>query len=102
MKIIIFTMLLLISIACFAQSPSPAGAVTGTTVTTLPSSGLVGGLLSPSTVAGIISLVLCLNVALSAIQQMFSNLSKQEPSWLTDVSGIVLKIAKYLGSNPNA
>lgn len=58
---------------------------------------LVGGGL----IAMIVLIVSCLNIILSAVQQIFAKLSKAEPGWLQSVSSVVLAVAKYLGSNPN-
>jgi hypothetical protein len=51
-------------------------------------------------IAEIIVIVGCLNILLSAVQQIFAKLSQQEPSWLVSVSKVVLSVVQYLGSNP--
>ena len=57
-------------------------------------------LFSVSTLASIALIISCLNIVLSAIQEIFAKLAKSEPGWLQSLSAIVLKIAQYLGSNP--
>jgi hypothetical protein len=51
-------------------------------------------------VAAVLLVVGCLNVVLSAVQQVLAKLSVQEPGWLTTVSTALLKVAQWLGSNP--
>ena len=46
------------------------------------------------------AVVVCVNSILSAIQILFTALSKQEPSWLTSMCKFVLSVSQFLGSNP--
>ena len=97
MKLMIFITLLFVSVIAFSQAPVTAPVSTTTTVT-VPSTS--SSLFSPAIIAGIVSIVLCLNIALSAAQQIFTQLGKQEPSAMTSVSSMIAKVATYLGSNP--
>lgn len=86
----VFSALILLPMIAFCQAASPT-----------PAPAVATPFLSASMIALIVAIVASLNVALSAIQQIFSNFAKQEPSWLTSFSKIVLNVAKYLGSNPS-
>ena len=71
----------------------------GLPVTSAPASA------APAVTAGFIGILVAiiagLNVLLSAVQQIFSNLAKTEPGWLQSTSSVILSVSKYLGSNPN-
>jgi len=57
-------------------------------------------MISASLIASVLAIVVCANIILSAVQQVFAKLSKTEPGWLQSVSKWALVIAQYLGSNP--
>lgn len=76
----------------FAQS---APVQTGGTVS------VVSPLISAALIASVCSIVVCLNIALSAVQQIFAKLAKTEPGALQQISSVVAKIAQYIGSNPS-
>lgn len=78
-----------------ATSASPASAAIAAPTTTPVASA------TPALVGVVVAIVAGLNVLLSSVQTIFSALSKSEPGWLTSVSGFILSIAKFLGSNPN-
>ena len=84
--------------------PVPAPVVTPTPAPT-PASAVAAPAATPNLSGGFIAIVLgiigCANIVLSAVQQIFSKLSKSEPGWLQTVSSVVLAVTKYLGSNPN-
>lgn len=46
------------------------------------------------------AIVICLNIILSAVQQVFTKLSLKEPGWLQSTSSFMLKVVQYMGSNP--
>ena len=85
----------------FAQSPVAAASPFAPTNAPAVVAPAAAPAVSGTLIATLLAAVACLNVALSAAQQIFSALSKNEPSWLTSVSKIVLAVSKYLGSNPN-
>jgi hypothetical protein len=81
---------------------APAAAVVAPVAAAVVSAApAASSFLSAGFIALVISIVACLNIALSAVQQMFSSLSKSEPGWLQSVSSVVLAVAKFLGSNPS-
>lgn len=50
-------------------------------------------------VASVLLVVGILNVVLSAAQQILVKLAIAEPSWITTVSNVLLKIVQYLSAN---
>lgn len=50
-------------------------------------------------IAQVVLVIGCLNILLSAIQQIFAKLSQAEPDWLQKVSTVILKVVQYVGSN---
>ena len=82
------------ALAQVLPSPSPV-------VDAVVSSPAAAPLVSGKLIAILLSAVVCLNIALSAVQQVFSALSQTEPGWLQTLSSFVLSVAKYLGSNPD-
>lgn len=100
MRLIVSIILLMLSVVVMAQT-SPPPVTSGTPVAVVATTPATTSFLSAGFVALIVSIVACLNIALSAVQQGFSALSKTEPGWLQTISKLVLGIAKYVGSNPN-
>jgi hypothetical protein len=56
--------------------------------------------MSLSLMATVAAAVVCVNSVLSAIQVLFTALSKTEPGWLQSVSKFLLSVSQFLGSNP--
>jgi hypothetical protein len=81
------------AVAVAAPQAAPAPVVVAPSLGSPVSAGFIGLILA---------ILACANIVLSAVQQVFAKLSKTEPGWLQSVSSIVLAIAKYLGSNPDA
>ncbi len=71
-----------------------ASPVAGTVVNGSP-------LIPAGLISGVVLIVVCLNIALSAVQKIFTQLGKGEPSVLSQISGYVAKAAQWLGSNPS-
>lgn len=90
MKKLLLSVLLLFPVVLLAQSAPVVAAPPAS-----PS------LLSPALIAIVAGVVLSLNTALSGVQTIFAQWSKQEPGWLQSVSSFVLSVAKFLGSNPS-
>lgn len=93
MKKLIMFLVFAFPLVLLAQSPTPV--VTGGTVS------IVSPLISATLIASVCSIVVCLNIALSAVQQIFAKLAKTEPGALQQISSVVSKIAQYIGSNPS-
>lgn len=93
MKKLIMFCIFAFPLMLLAQSPTPIQ--TGGTVS------VVSPLISAALIASVCSIVVCLNIALSAVQQIFAKLAKTEPGALQQISSVVAKIAQYIGSNPS-
>ncbi len=98
------------SLYAFAQNSPVAGPVANAVATAVPSATSVpvaaqsapAAPMSAGLIGILIAVVLSLNSILSAVQKIFSSLAKTEPGWLQSFSSIVLSVAKFLGSNPDA
>jgi hypothetical protein len=85
-----FSLVFLFPVLLLAQSGSPAP------VAVVPA----GGLFSPALVGIILSVVISANYALSAVQSIFTQWSKSEPSWLQKLSSVVAKLSQWAAGNP--
>jgi len=94
MKNVIVLALSLFGIAALAQ-------VVPTPVPVVPAPAPVTGISLSTISAIVVPLIMCLNIALSAVQQIFAKLAKSEPGVVQQISSVVAKIAQYLGSNPS-
>jgi hypothetical protein len=56
--------------------------------------------MSLTLIATIGAVVVCVNSVLSAIQVLFTAMSKTEPGWLQSASKFLLSVSQFLGSNP--
>ena len=71
-----------------APNLAPAVAAVVASPIVAPVAAPVAGLpsfLSAGLIAMVLSIVACLNIALSSIQQIFAKLSKSEPGWLQSI-----------------
>jgi hypothetical protein len=97
----IFLMTLGASLYVCAQSV-PVATPIASAVPAVIAPAVSSGLTSATFIGVVVAIVAGLNVLLSSVQQIFSSLSKAEPGWLSSISSVILAVAKYLGSNPNA
>src|ERR1700679_1642918 len=103
--LLVLTVLNVFVLPAIAQVPSPSPVASASPASVVsPAPAVVAPASAPSKsslIGVIVAAVACLNVGLSALQQIFSKLSKSEPGWLKSLSVGLLAVAKYLGSNPN-
>lgn len=100
---VVFTVVSLFGLFLMAQvSATMPGDVPSAVAAIAPAATMTpASFLTPGFITMLMSIVVCLNLLLSAVQQIFHTLSKSEPGWLQTLSVVILNITKYLSANPD-